>query len=109
MKKTKSLIIFLIVIAIATFGIGTATTVMAVKAGNNYKEGVAAYNQFADADNTVIGDYAAKLAAQAFSATKTAQIFKKQLYKYFAISLLMYLACAISILMIINQKVNLKE
>lgn len=109
MKKSRSLIILFIVFAIATFSIGTTTAVKAVKAGNDYKEGISAYNNFADAEDSVIGDYASKLAARAFSATETAQIIKKQLYKFFAISLLMYLACAVSIMLIILQTEKKEE
>ncbi len=103
MKKINTPIIILIIIAIITLGFGISSTVSAVESGKQYQEGMKAYNQFADAEGTLIGDYAAKLAAQAFSSSETAQIVKKDLYKSFSISLAMYLICGVSIYLIFNQ------
>lgn len=112
MKKVKSSVIILLVVAIAALAVGIITTVSAIKAGNDYKEGMQAYNMFEDAQGTVIGDYAAKLSAKAFSDTQTAQVAKKKLYTNFAISLISFLIFGVSVgygVIQINKKEEKKE
>jgi hypothetical protein len=102
MKKIKASVILFSILAIVVMALGITTTVTAVKAGNEYKENnlVANYytNQAEESDNE-IASLLAK--ARASSASEVAQSAHDELVKYFAISLLLYLAFALCVVLIV--------
>lgn len=90
MKKSKGLLVLFIIFAIATFIGGVTTTVQAVSASIEYKQ--------LDSGELVIMDN---------GATKEAD--KRTLIKSFSLSLLLFLAFAVCIIMIAMQVVRKKE
>lgn len=90
MKKSNILSFVLAVVAIVAIVIGGINTSATLKAYKEYQEGIQSYNMFADAEDTIIGEYAAKLAAKAFSGSQTAKTIQKNLYKCFAISMVAF-------------------
>lgn len=86
MKNSKSLSIILAIIAVVFVVMGAINTSLSIKSYNEYQEGIKSYNQFADAEGTLIGDYAAKLAAKAYSGSETAKVIKKEMYRHFAMA-----------------------
>lgn len=90
MKKSKALLALFIVFAIATMAGGVVTTVQAVSASTEYKQ--------LDSGELVKLDNGA-----------TKEMDKQNLIKYFSLSMLLFLAFAISVVMIALQVVRRKE
>ena len=90
MKKSKSLLVLFLAFAIVTLSFGITTTVMAVNSANDYKE----------ASST-----------QLFVQNRAERKEKanKDMTKYFAVSLLMFLAFAVSVVLVVLQIVPKSE
>ena len=84
MKKSKALLALFVVFAIATMAGGVATTVQAVNASTEYKQIVS--GEIIKMDN---------------GATKEAD--KQDIIKYFALSMLLFFAFCISVIVVVLQ------
>ena len=90
MKKSKALLALFVVFAIATMAGGVATTVQAVNASTEYKQIVS--GEIIKMDN---------------GATKEAD--KQDIIKYFALSMLLFFAFCISVIVVIITKQILSQ
>lgn len=109
MTKSKKLAIVSLLIAVVFLVLGAINTSSAIKSYNDFQDGIKSYNQFADAEGTLIGDYAAKLAQQAFSSSETAKTIQKQMYKEFAMASVFVLVGLIFVAVSISNFVKKEE
>lgn len=105
MKNKKSTVLFA-VFAVILFILGAVTTAVAIKSGNDYKGTVAAYNLY---QKSAIDLGTAKLTAQTDSAKDRADEYKNNFKKYFAISVLLYVALIVMLVLIYLNTVKAKE
>ena len=103
MKNKKSTILF-IVFSIIIFIASATTTGVAIKAGNDYKGAAAAIELY---KNSEFNFGPANLTAQTDTARKNAEQYKKTFKKFFAISLLLYLALIVMLVLIYINTVSL--
>lgn len=105
MKNKKSTILF-IVFSVIIFIASATTTGIAIKAGNDYKGAAAAIELY---KNSEFNFGPANLTAQTDSARENAEQYKKNFKKFFAISLLLYLALIIMLVLIYINTVKTNE
>ncbi|MGN0516470.1 hypothetical protein [Eubacterium sp.] len=105
MKNKKSTILF-IVFSVIIFIASAVTTGVAIKAGNDYKGAAAAIELY---KNSEFNFGPANLTAQTDSARDNAEQYKKTFKKFFAISLLLYLALIIMLVLIYINTVKANE
>lgn len=96
MNSKKSSAIFGIV-GVIVFILAIVTSVFAIKSGNEFKTANETYQLYASTDITFGTN---KMSAKTENAYKRTLDCKKELTKYFAISLLMYAATIIMVLLI---------
>lgn len=105
MDKKKSTTIFAVV-AIILFILGMVTTGVAVKEGNAFKTANATYNLYAKSE---ISLGASNLSANTESAKTQRNEHKDNFKKYFAISILIYVALVIMLLLIYLNTIRAEE
>ena len=96
MSSKKSSTIFGVV-SVVVFILAIVASVFAIKAGNEFKTANETYKLYASTDITFGTN---KMSAKTENAYKRTLDCKKELTKYFAISLLMYAAAIIMVLLI---------
>ena len=105
MKNKKSTVLFA-VFAIILFVIAGITTGVAIKSGNDYKGTVAAYKLYQKSE---IKLGSVSLSAQTDSAKKQADEYKNNFKKFFAISILLYLALVVMLVLLYLNVVKASE
>lgn len=105
MKNKKSTVLFA-VFAVILFVLAAVTTGVAVKNGNEYKGTIAAYKLYQKSE---FNFGTAKLSAQTDSAKERANEYKKNFQKFFAISILLYVALIVMLVLIYLNTVKAKE
>ena len=103
MNNKKSNTIF-IVLAIIVFIIAGITSIISVKEGKELKASNAAYMIYINSSDSILNN---GISAKAESAKKQADEHKAKLIKYFAISLLLYFALLIMLILLYFS--NVKE
>lgn len=98
--KNKKSAVFFSVIAVIVFAFAIVSSVFAVKSGNDFKTANETYKLYKVSDSTFGGG---TMSSKTETALKKAQDCKKSLTKYFAVSLLLY-AAAIVLLLVINMQ-----
>ena len=105
MKNKKSTVLFA-VFAIFLFVIAGITTGVAIKSGNDYKGTVAAYKLYQKSEFKLGG---VSLSAQTDSAKKQADEYKNNFKKFFAISILLYVALVVMLVLLYLNVVKASE
>ena len=105
MKNKKSTVLFA-VFAIILFVIAGITTGIAIKSGNEYKGTVAAYKLYQNSEINLGG---VSLSAQTDSAKKQADEHKNNFKKFFAISILLYVALIVMLVLLYLNVVKASE
>lgn len=105
MKNKKSTVLYA-VFAVILLIVGAITTGVAIKAGNDYKGTVAAYKLY---QNSGFDLGSAKLSAQTDSAKERADEYKNNFKNFFAISILLYVALLVMLVLIYLNTVKAKE
>lgn len=105
MKNKKSTVLYA-VFAVILLVVGVITTGVAIKAGNDYKGTVAAYKLY---QKSGLDLGTAKLSAQTDSAKERADEYKNNFKKFFAISILLYVALLVMLVLIYLNTVKAKE
>lgn len=105
MKNKKSTVLYA-VFAVILLIVSAITTGVAIKAGNDYKGTVAAYKLY-QKSGFDLGT--AKLSAQTDSAKERADEYKNNFKKFFAISILLYVALLVMLVLIYLNTVKAKE
>lgn len=104
--KNKKSAVFFSVIAVIVFAFAIVSSVFAVKSGNEFKTANETYLLYKASDSTFGGG---TMSSKTETALKKAEDCKKSLTKYFAVSLLLYAAAVVLLLMIYMQFAKSKQ
>lgn len=105
MKNNKT-VVFFSVIAVIVFAFAIVSSVFAVKSGNEFKTANETYKLYKASDSTFGGG---TMSSKTETALKKVDDCKKSLTKYFAVSLLLYAAAIMLLLVIYMQKSKSKQ